>query len=361
MSDIENNIRRLLTPVVQGMHAYHVPSAAGMLKLDAMENPYQWDADLKAQWLAYINSADINRYPSASADELRQQIRRVMQVPEGLDVMLGNGSDEIIQILAMAMALPDASLFAVEPSFVMYKVVADTVGLAYHSVLLKPDFSLDASATLAAVKKHQPSLLFFAVPNNPTGNGFSRDDLCRVIEAAKGLVIIDEAYIAFTEGDMLDLASRYDNVLVMRTFSKVGLAGLRLGMLIGKTAWIEQFNKIRLPYNINVLTQMTASFALRHYHVLLQQAEAIKQQRVWLASQMQALDGVEVFPSQANFLLVRTRKDARNIFDSLKRSGVLVKCLTGGHPLLDSCLRITVSTPEENALFLQAFRVALSQ
>jgi histidinol-phosphate aminotransferase len=360
MSNIDQQVKSLLKPVIQTMQPYHVAPSAGLLKLDAMENPYQWDTDIKQQWLAFLASAEINRYPSAAAEELCHKLKEVMQVPSGLDIMLGNGSDEIIQILTMAMTIENASLFAVEPSFVMYKIIADTVGMHYISVLLNKDFSLDMPSIMASIQQHQPNLLFFAVPNNPTANSFSKDELCQIIEAAEGLVVIDEAYIAFTEADMLELAVRYDNVLIMRTLSKVGLAGLRLGMLIGKPVWINQFNKIRLPYNINVLTQMTALFALQHYEILQRQAESIKQQRTVLARQLSALDGVEVFPSQANFLLIRTTKDAKQIFESLKKSGVLIKCLAGGHPLLTQCLRITVSTEAENEVFLEAFKKALT-
>lgn len=360
MSNVDQSLQNLLIkPVIQAMQPYHVAPSAGLLKLDAMENPYQWSEDLKRQWLEFISPAEINRYPSAAATELCEKLKQVMHVPQGLDIMLGNGSDEIIQILAMAMAVENASIFAVEPSFVMYKVIADTVGMHYVSVPLAQDFLLDMPRVLASIKDTQPSLLFFAVPNNPTANSFSKSELCEIIEMAQGLVVIDEAYIAFTEEDMLDLAVRYDNVVIMRTLSKVGLAGLRLGMLIGRPAWIEQFNKIRLPYNINILTQMTALFALQHYAVLQEQAQWIKQQREVLASELAALEGVEVFPSQANFLLVRTQKDAKQIFEALKKSGVLIKCLAGGHPLLSQCLRITVSTEAENAVFLKAFKQAL--
>lgn len=359
--EINRKIQRLLTPVVQAMHAYHVPEAAGFIKLDAMENPYTWSDTLKQQWLNEIQSAEINRYPSPAADQLRNKIIDVMHIPEELDVMLGNGSDEIIQILALAMATEKASILSVEPSFVMYKVIADTVGMAYHSVQLDSDFSLKMVEVLAAIKIYQPSLLFFAVPNNPTGNCFPETDLRKIIEASEGLVVIDEAYIAFTDTDMLQLAVDYDNVLIMRTLSKVGLAGLRLGMLIGKTAWIEQFNKIRLPYNINVLTQKTALFALEHYAMLIQQASLIKEQRSSLIDELKSIDGVQVFDSQANFVLIRTEQDAKSIFEKLKQQYVLVKCLSGAHPLLHNCLRITVSTPDENNQFILALKKSLAQ
>lgn len=356
---MSKHVERLIKPIVRKMQPYHVADASGMLKLDAMENPFVWNAELNQQWLDYVRQAQINRYPDPSANQLSAELARVMNIPADLQIMLGNGSDEIIQILAMAMALPNASIFAVEPSFVMYKVVADTVGMAYHSINLQADFSLPVDAILAEIKRVQPSLLFFAVPNNPTGNNFSKEDLTLIINAAEGLVVIDEAYMAFTDSNLLAFASNYDNVVIMRTLSKVGLAGLRLGMLIGKSTWVSEFNKIRLPYNINVLTQMTAFFALQHYDVLLQQTAEIKYQRTLLSANLKACAGVTVFESEANFILVRTQHNAREIFEKLKSQGVLIKCLSGGHPLLDNCLRITVSTAEENQQFLAAFKNAL--
>lgn len=356
MSQIETFMQSLLTDTVLSMQAYHVPDAAKMIKLDAMENPHQWSQELKQQWLARLQEAEINRYPNADAKQLRQKISTVMQLPSGLDVMLGNGSDELIQVLAMALNRENASMFAVEPSFVMYKVTANILSMPYFSVPLNADFSLNVEAVLAGIKLHQPALLFFAVPNNPTGNCFSEEQLRAIIEASSGLVIIDEAYIAFTETTMLQLAVDYDNVLIMRTFSKVGLAGLRLGMLIGKAAWIEQFNKIRMPYNVNVLTQLSVEFALDHYDVLLEQAEMLKAQRRVLLQQLVDLPRVTVFPSAANFILLRTEKPAAEIFEALKAQGILIKCLANAHPLLSNCLRITVSTEAENTQFFTAFK-----
>lgn len=357
MSKLSDNVSRLVKPVIRDMKAYHVAPSDGMLKLDAMENPYVWSDDLKQEWLKTIANCEINRYPSAAADEVVDAIRKAMNVPEDLDVMLGNGSDELIQLLALA--LDDVSMLSVEPAFVMYKVIADTVGMDYYSVLLNDDFSLNMDVLLETISEKNPGLIFLAVPNNPTGNCFDEADLRKIIEQTNALVVIDEAYVAFTDADMLSLASEYDNVLVMRTFSKMGLAGLRLGMLFGKKAWIEEINKIRLPYNINVLTQATTLFALQHYDVLLEQAEKLKSERQRLMAELIALDGVEVFPSEANFLLVRTEKPAEEIHLALKESSVLVKCLANTHPLLNSCLRITVSTEEENSRFMQAFKHAL--
>jgi histidinol-phosphate aminotransferase len=249
---------------------------------------------------------------------------------------------------------------APEPGFVMYSMLARITGLAYQGVELTSDFSLDQPAMLAALKKHTPALLFLAQPNNPTGNLFAPDQVRALVEHAPGLVVIDEAYTPFCDSDYLELACEFEHVLIMRTFSKVGLAGLRLGFLIGRPAWLAEFDKVRLPYNINVLTQAGAAFALEHFTQFREQASLIRSGRASLTQALQAISGLDVFPSEANFVLVRTvSADARRVRDGLAQRGILIKCLDGSHPLLRDCLRITVGTPEENSRCVAALREIL--
>jgi histidinol-phosphate aminotransferase len=278
-----------------------------------------------------------------------------MGISDKYEILLGNGSDEIIQLLAMAMAKPGATILAPEPGFVMYKMIATFCGLNYIGVPLKSDFELDEAAMLAAIKTSQPELIFLAQPNNPTGNLWDQDAITNIIEASEGLVVMDEAYTAFTDREHLALIDQYENVLVMRTLSKVGLAGLRLGLIIGRSEWLDELDKIRLPYNINMLTQASALFALEHYDMLMIQTEQIRVDRVILTEDLIAIPGVEVFPSEANFVLIRTPDGmARNWFEELKEKGILIKCLDGGHPLLTNCLRITVGTTSQNERLIAA-------
>jgi histidinol-phosphate aminotransferase len=263
--------------------------------------------------------------------------------------------------MAMAVAQPGAKLLSVEPAFVMYRMIARFVGLEYVGVPLNDEFGLDRDAMLKAVADHQPAIIFLAQPNNPTGNVFDASVVQDIIEAAEGLVVMDEAYLAFTDADALPLLDRYSNVVVMRTLSKVGLAGLRLGFLIGHPAWIGEFDKLRLPYNINVLTQASASFALEHYEVLREQTRLIRDSREALASALQGMYLDRVWPSQANFILVRTHEGkARAVFDAMKARNVLVKCLHGAHPALRDCLRLTVGSPDENRLMIEALAAGLA-
>lgn len=342
------------------MSAYHVPAAAGYIKLDAMENPYTWPEALRQSWLAELAHVDVNRYPDPAASQLSVRLRAALDIPADMGLVLGNGSDELIQMLAMAVAAPGRAVLAPQPSFVMYDLIARFVGMKYIGVPLRADFSLDLPALLEAIDLHQPALVFLAFPNNPSGNLFDEREMVQIIQASPGLVIVDEAYHAFADRTFMQRLGEFDNLLVMRTLSKLGLAGLRLGALAGPPAWIEEIDKVRLPYNINVLTQHSADFALRHAHVFAEQTQAICAERENLSRALGKLKGLTVYPSRANFILLRAPAGRANeIFARLKQAGVLIKNLSGAGGALADCLRVTVGTPEENAAFLTALTEAL--
>lgn len=358
---ISARIQQWVRPEIRALSAYHVQPAQGMIKLDAMENPYHWPEELVNAWLEKLRSASLNRYPDPLALPLKEGLRREMGVPPGQDILLGNGSDEIIQMLALLVSGRGRCVLAPEPGFVMYRMIATLTGLDYVGVPLDAGFDLDLDAMLAAVKQHQPALVFLALPNNPTGNVFSVDRVRAVIEACEGLVILDEAYTAFTDADHLSFAEDYDNVLIMRTLSKVGLAGLRLGLLIGAAGWLAEVEKVRLPYNINVLTQLSAEFALEHFQVIRQQTAAVRSERERLVSELRGLPLAQVWPSEANFVLVRIGGErARAVFEFLRQRNILVKCLDGGHPQLQDCLRLTVGEPADNDQLLAGLKEALA-
>jgi histidinol-phosphate aminotransferase len=348
----------LLRQEVLDLHAYHVPESSGYIKLDAMENPYPVPPELRAEIAGAVAAAAINRYPDPGAVSLKEKIRAVTGLPQGMEVLLGNGSDELIQLLALAVNKPGAVLLSVEPSFVMYKMIATFTGMRYVGVPLADDFSLDLSATLEAIKRERPALVFIAYPNNPTGNLFAADAVARIIQASPGLVVVDEAYYAFASDSFIPQLARYPNLLVMRTFSKLGMAGLRLGFLAGSAAWLGQLEKLRLPYNVGVLPQLVAEKLLEHHEVLLQQAEQIKRDRAKLYQQLSEIAAVKVYTSEANFLLFRVA-NATEVFNGLKQRGVLIKNLNGGHPMLKDCLRVTVGTPEENERFMAVLKESL--
>ncbi|MDH4284599.1 MAG: histidinol-phosphate transaminase [Gallionellaceae bacterium] len=349
---------QLLRQELLALHAYHVPPATGMVKLDAMENPYSLPPQLQEEIGRLAADAAINRYPDAGAHSLKEKIRTVTGLTQDAEVLLGNGSDEIIQLLALATARPGATLLSVDPSFVMYRMIATFTGMRYIGVPLTENFDLDLTATLDAIKLHQPALVFLAYPNNPSGNLFNAEDITRIIEIAPGLVIVDEAYYAFASDSFIPRLARYPNLLVMRTFSKLGMAGLRLGFLTGSKTWLEQLEKLRLPYNVGVLAQGVAEILLQHHDVLLQQAAQIRKDRAWLYERLVGIADVRPYPSEANFILFRAMH-ANAVFVGLKQRGVLIKNLNGAHPLLTDCLRVTVGTPEENEGFVVALQESL--
>lgn len=364
MSAVEPSlIQRIIRDDVRAMGAYHVADSRGMVKLDAMENPYRLPPALRRELADLLAEVALNRYPVPSSEALRGELKRVMQVPAGMDVLLGNGSDEIISMLTMAVARADAKVLAPVPGFVMYAMSAQFAGVGFVGVPLRADFTLDRAAMLAAMAEHQPSIVYLAYPNNPTGTLFDAADMEAIIRAAQGevchsLVVVDEAYQPFAQQSWMPRLPEFGNLLVMRTVSKLGLAGIRLGYVAGDPAWLAEIDKVRPPYNVNVLTEATALFALRHVSVLDEQAAQLREQRALVASALAAHDGVTVFPSAANFLLLRV-PDAARIFDGLLSRKVLIKNVSKMHPLLANCLRVTVSTPEENAQFLEAFAASL--
>jgi len=349
---------RLLRPEIRAFKAYKVPDSTGLIKLDAMENPYVWPGDIHREWLASLQEVHLNRYPDPKGSELQATLRESMGIPPEMALLLGNGSDELIQMLALAVARPGRRILSPDPGFVMYRMIALLAGMKYVGVPLRAeDFSLDLPTMLEAMDREEPAVTFLAYPNNPTGNLFDTDAVERLIEAAPGLVVVDEAYAPFTDQSFLPRLADWPNVLVMRTVSKMGLAGLRLGYLVGGAEWITEIDKTRLPYNINVLTQASATFAMRHKDILDEQTRRIRAERTRLQDALSALDGVHCYRSEANFVLLRMPEGRANeIFESLKSSGVLVKNLDGAHPLLADCLRVTVGRADENDALLAGLR-----
>lgn len=346
---------------VQGMHAYAVQDSRGMVKLDAMENPFGLSPELQAGLGKRLGAVAINRYPGERVSDLQRALAKYAGLPQGFGLMLGNGSDELISLLAMACDLPGARILAPVPGFVMYAMSAQLQGLAFVGVPLTPDFELDESAMLAAIEKERPAIVYLAYPNNPTANLWDDAVIERIIEAQGrqgGLVVVDEAYQPFASRSYIDRIERHSHVLLMRTLSKFGLAGARLGYLMGPSAIINEVDKLRPPYNISVLNCECALFALEHAEVFAEQARQIREQRECIFEGLAKLSGVKTWPSQANMILVRV-PDASKAFEGMKSRGVLVKNISKMHPLLANCLRLTVGTPDENRQMLAALEQSL--
>jgi histidinol-phosphate aminotransferase len=350
-------IKQLVRDEVRELSAYHVPDPGHMIKLDAMENPYLWPNAMKQEWLSLLADVAVNRYPDPSAAKLSQRLEQVMDVPAGMKSILGNGSDELIQMICMALAKPGSVVMAPEPTFVMYKMIALFTNMQYQGIPLDANFQLDMPAMRQAIESHQPAVVFLAYPNNPTGNLFSEQDVRDVIECSPGLVVVDEAYHAFAGHSFMPMLNDYDNLVVMRTVSKMGLAGLRLGILSGHPDWLHEFDKVRLPYNINVLTQLSAEFALTRYDILKQQTDQICQDREQLKQALAAIQGITQYPSAANFILFKSEQlSSDTIFEQLKQDNILIKRFGDTVGPLANCLRVTVGTSQENQKFIQSLQ-----
>jgi histidinol-phosphate aminotransferase len=361
MSTVNPTLMQRIRQDVQSMHAYAIQESAGMVKLDAMENPHRLNADLQIALGERLGALALNRYPGERVNELRHALAQYAGMPEGFDIMLGNGSDELISLLAMACDVPGASILSPLPGFVMYAMSAQLQGLAFHGVPLTADFELDEAAMLAAIAQHKPSIVYLAYPNNPTGNLWSDDTIEKIVlaqGAQGGLVVMDEAYQPFASRSYADRIARHSHVLLMRTLSKFGLAGVRLGYMIGPKALVAEIDKVRPPYNISVLNTECALFALEHADVFATQAKDLRAQRARLLNELASLAGVTPFPSEANMILVRV-PDAAKTFEGLKAQGVLIKNVSKMHPLLANCLRLTVGTAPENTQLLAAMKASV--
>jgi histidinol-phosphate aminotransferase len=350
-------ISTVIRPEIRALSAYKTADATGFIKLDAMENPYTWPEGIKQKWLKVVQEVEINRYPDPEAKSLCHLLKQYNNIPDDSDILLGNGSDEIIQLLLMTLPA-NSCVMAAEPSFVMYQQIALCLGLNYQGLpLLASSFALDLSSLLAAIKKQQPAIIFLAYPNNPTGNLFDIKVIKSIIEQSNGLIILDEAYAPFTDASFIEELPNYKNLLVMRTLSKLGLAGLRLGFIAGAHEIIEQLNKVRLPYNINILTQCSAEFALSNSDMFQEQTKLLRNERARMFLQLSTLQSITPFPSSANFILFKTAKNkATEIFNALKNKGILIKNLAPLKGLLTDCLRVTIGKPEENNAFINALK-----
>ena len=350
------------------MQAYAIQDSVGMIKLDGMENPHRLPLELQQALGQRLGALALNRYPDGRVNDLRRALAEYAQLPPGFELMLGNGSDELISLIALACDLPSdaaggkpACILAPVPGFVMYQMSAQLQGLEFVGVPLTADFELDEAAMLAAIAEHDPAVVYIAYPNNPTANLWDDAVIEKIIQAQArqgGLVVLDEAYQPFASRSYIDRLERHRHVLLMRTLSKFGLAGVRIGYLMGPKEIVGEIDKVRPPYNVSVLNCECALFALEHAEVFAQQASDIRAQRAELMAALQQLPHVHPYPSDSNMILVRV-PDAARAFAGMRARKVLVKNVSRMHPLLANCLRLTVGTAPQNQAMLAALRESL--
>jgi len=361
MTTLQERIQHVIRQDVSSMHAYAIQPSAGLIKLDAMENPFRLPEALQRELGERLGRVAINRYPAGCAADVVRALSAYVDLPAGCKLMLGNGSDELISLLALACDVPGACILAPLPGFVMYEMSARLQGLAFVGVPLTAAFELDEPAMLAAIEMHRPAITYIAYPNNPTANLFDETIVERIVDAVgrqRGLVVFDEAYQPFSSRSWMGRLAQHPYVLVMRTLSKFGLAGVRLGYMVGAAALIDEVDKVRPPYNISALNAEATLFALAHADEFARQAGVLRSERERLQRALKDMPGVEPFPSEANMILVRVPDSAR-CFEGMKARGVLVKNIATLHPLLANCLRLTVGTPDENTQMIAALKASL--
>ncbi|MBW0454088.1 MAG: histidinol-phosphate transaminase [Candidatus Kinetoplastibacterium crithidii] len=351
-------ISRTIRQDIQETTSYPISDASGLIKLDAMESPYELPNELREKISKRISLLSFNRYPSTNKKELIRTIKHAFNIPSEADVLFGNGSDELIQLIIQSCCAPGDIVLSPSPSFVYFEMASKFNHAKFVDVPLNNNFQLNMIEMLSAIEKHKPKVIFLAMPNNPTGSLWNNNEVQKIIDNAPGLVVIDEAYQAFTDYTWMQMITKLPNILVLRTVSKIGLAGLRFGYLSGNRDWISQINKVRPPYNINILTENAILEIISNKNILDEQTKQILKNKELLKSELEKFSDITVFPSHANFILIKicNKFDATDLYEKLKKGGVLIKNLSNSHYLLKNCLRVSIGTFEENLILLNILK-----
>lgn len=343
------NISKFIRPNIASLTAYHAKEIPCKAKLDANESPFGFDVTKEV-----LRSLRTNRYPDPEAKALKKLIAKDMKVSPR-NILPGNGSDELIYYLITTFGGP--VLFPV-PTFSMYGIIAQALGEERAAVPLDDAFDLDLKRMLAEIPRSRPKLIFLSSPNNPTGNCFSSEGILKVIDAAAGraLVVIDEAYQPFaSENGFIPMLRDYEHLIILRTLSKTGLAGLRVGFMIACGEIVHEVNKVRLPFNLNAFSQAMAVNSLTDAARLKRNIRLIVKQRDLLFRELSRMPGIRPYPSEANFILFRTEEPDK-VYQGLLKRGVLVRNMKG---VVDGCLRVTVGAPGENRMFIKSLKGVL--
>lgn len=354
---MKDSLRACFRKEVLEIGAYEVENPPGLIKLDANESPYSPPREIMAEIADRAGAMELNRYPDPSAGDLREMLARRLGWDAG-GIMLGNGSDELIGIICTACGGPGRRLLVPSPTFAMYRLIGMASGWRVDEAPLDDSFDFPEGSLLSRVGEVDPDLVAVAWPNNPTGNCVRRSELEECVRKAPGFVIVDEAYFDYSGKTLLPLLADNPNLILLRTLSKIGLAALRLGILAAHPDVVAEFNKVRLPYNVNSFSQMAALTALRNDSYLQGERESIISERHRLFEALDGMAGLRAYRSDSNFILFRTEGDSAEVFAGLKERGVLVRDLGGPGPL-HNCLRVTVGRPEENDAFLTALAPCL--
>ncbi len=346
-----------VSKVIRDISPYSVPHIDCRIKLDGNESPFGLPDDVQSKADRALKEAQVNRYPDPEAEKLIELIAKASEFSkEG--ILLGNGSDELIGMLITTLANGTGKILCPAPTFSMYKLTGLAMGAEVIEIPLDENFDIDLDNTLKAIEDSDPDIVFLASPNNPTGNMYNNGKIAEIISVAKGVVVVDEAYSDFSGYTFLPLIKECENLIVLRTLSKVGFAGLRIGILFARDNLAAEINKVRYPYNINSLSQAVAEVVLDSNEFVTENIQLITRERDRVYNAMSSVSGITAYPSDANFIFFKAQ-DADSLFSQLVEKDILIRNFNKPGRL-ENCMRVTIGTPEENDAFLAALREILS-
>jgi histidinol-phosphate aminotransferase len=351
------DLSTLIKKELREQEGYRVDVIPYRTRMDANESPFSLPPLLKRKLFKEMKNIALNRYPEPGAPLIRKRFAEHYGIADDM-IMIGNGSDELIQILCSALVNSSSSIMVPIPTFVMYRIIATNTGHTIAEVPLNASFDLDLQTMLTRIATDTPVLTFLSYPNSPTSNCFSQESVKAIIEASRGIVVVDEAYGSFAGKTFLPLLKKYDNLVILKTLSKVGLAAMRIGFLIASPPLVHELDKVRLPYNINALSQVAAGFYLDHIDIFSDQTREIVASREELLSALGEIEAVHPYPSDANFIFFSCDFDTDNIYSLLIREGILIKNLNSPG-VLKNCMRVTVGNREENQELIKALKKIL--
>ncbi len=343
---------------IRSLSAYDVPQIRAEVELDSNESPWNLTPGIRAEIEDALKGFEYNRYPDIAADPLRTELAGLHGIkPE--NILVGNGSNEVLMDTLLTYGGPGRLALIFEPTYSMHSGILDITCTKHLDCPLDESFMIDEDEAVAYIGRERPDLVFICSPNNPTGNTQKAETIERMLKASNCPVIVDEAYGEFLDGTSVGMLSEFENLILVRTFSKAyQLAALRVGYMLASKEIVDMVDRIRLPYNLNGFSQMAAIIVLKNRKELEGQLVSIRRERAHLLEGLNRIEGVEAFPSDANFILFRTQKDAPLVYDALLDKGVLIRDFSSKRGL-ENCLRVTVGTAEENNIFLARLKEVL--
>ena len=335
---------------IKSLRAYEVEDYDCEIKLHANENPFSLSDELTSDFGEYFSDLKLNRYPDPDCRILKQAITGITGIPSE-SLVVGNGSDELIQLILQIFCDRGDSFAFPDPTFGMYSIIGKGLGLTPKSFPLNENWDFDGDEFLEFLVEQSARVVFLSYPNNPTGNCYSATEIKKVIAGFQGIVVLDEAYFDFAQQSFCQEIKKNNNLILLRSLSKIGLAALRVGYGMADPYIIEQINKIRLPYNCNTFSQEISAWVLQNFLPIENQIKQILLERDRLLNELSKFEFLTVFPSNSNFILFRVASDGGKLFKKLVENGILIRNLNA-HPRLKNCLRVTVGTQKENDIFL---------